>query len=999
MSERFTQSAPDRRFEALVFDWDGTAVPDRAADATAVRVVLEELCAAGMHVAIVSGTHVGNVDGQLMARPIGPGSLLLALNRGSEIFRVDGAGTHLVYRRNATAFENLALQAAAALTVERLAERGLRARIVSTRLNRRKIDLIDDPEWADPTKAQISDLLRAVEERLFGCGIHGLSEVVAIANAAAMEVGLSAARVTSDAKHVEIGLTDKADSARWIFTDLWRRGVASDHVLIAGDEFAPLGGVVGSDALMLGGAAKNATVVSVGVEPEGVPAGVQLLGGGPNAFLHILQDQRDRRRAGELPAIFEHDAWSLTVDGIDPRTERVHEALLTLADGRIGTSGAPTIQHAAATPLTLVSGLYRGEGPDTTLATAPHWHQLADLKGSVSDIRRTLDFRTGLLREDLGVLLSDGTQYRVASVRFLSLPQPGTAVARISIPAEIPPGIPVLEPADTSCVDSGVIGQASWVRLGTETGGVVAVGTQHDNGPYRGVRILDRVVAYHAEQDRLPSQCEVLPRLEDAAAGGFDHLLVNQRDAWAQRWSECDIVIEGDDELQKAVRFALFHLHGAAPDFGEAAVGARGLTGGAYRGHVFWDADVFVLPFFAATRPAAARAMLEYRIRRLGVAITAASALGLGGARFPWESARTGEDVTPASARDRDGKLVAIRTGQLEDHIVADVAWANACYIDWTGDEGYTRGPGHTLFVETARFWASRIRVEGDGTGHIYGVIGPDEYHEPVDDNVFTNVMARWNLRRAARSVGDDVPLHERNRWLALAETLTDGYDAESDIYEQFAGFHSLEPLIIANVAPRRPVTADLLLGRERVSNAQIIKQADVLMAHHLVPQEMVSGSLETNLRYYEPRTAHGSSLSPGVHAALFAHARDDVRALEALRIAARIDLDDISATTAGGLHLATLGSVWQVFAFGFAALRPTTDGILTMNPRLPSAWSAFEIRTRFRGALVTLRKERGAAHVCSHTPVHVRVGDCEVTTGPAPTTFVRRHDNWAVQP
>ena len=149
---------------------------------------------------------------------------------------------------------------------------------------------------------------------------------------------------------------------------------------------------------------------------------------------------------------------------------------------------------------------------------------------------------------------------------------------------------------------------------------------------------------------------------------------------------------------------------------------------------------------------ASARAMLEYRLRRLGAAQHAARREGRRGARFPWESAKSGFDVTPTFARDLTGHIIPIRTGQLEVHIVADIAWAATTYLEWTGDEEFAAGAGRTLLIETARYWASRIRADAS-SGHIYGVIGPDEYHEPVDDNAFTNVMARWNLRRAAAAV------------------------------------------------------------------------------------------------------------------------------------------------------------------------------------------------------------------------------------------------------
>ena len=461
--------------------------------------------------------------------------------------------------------------------------------------------------------------------------------------------------------------------------------------------------------------------------------------------------------------------------------------------------------------------------------------------------------------------------------------------------------------------------------------------------------------------------------------------------------------IEGDPELQLGVRLALYHLMGSAADSGEAAIGARGLTGTGYRGHVFWDADVFVLPLLAATRPTVARAMLEYRIRRLPEARAAARVAGYDGTRFPWESAHSGRDVTPTSVRDREDVLVPIRTGQLEDHICADVAWAASCYVDWSGDEEFARGPGRALFVETARYWATRIRVLDDGTAHVYGVIGPDEYHEPVDDNSFTNIMARWNLRRGATALlagtsagpPTEDEIDEARAWSALADAVVDGYEPDSGIYEQFAGFHRLEPVVIEDVVPTRPVNADQVLGRDFVDGAQVVKQADVLMAYHLVPEEMVAEALDANLHFYEPRTAHGSSLSPGIHASLFARVRDDRSALEALHLATRIDLDDVTMTTADGVHLATMGSVWQALVFGFAGMRPGADGVLRIDPRLPTTWTALDVTVRFRGHRVHLRKERGAVTVSADGPVRVGLDGCEFEPATEGTRLVRSGTGW----
>ncbi len=428
------------------------------------------------------------------------------------------------------------------------------------------------------------------------------------------------------------------------------------------------------------------------------------------------------------------------------------------------------------------------------------------------------------------------------------------------------------------------------------------------------------------------------------------------------------MVIDGDPEAELSARFAVFHLLGAAADTGESAMAARGLTGNAYGGHVFWDADVFALPALAALRPDAARSMLEYRIRRLPAARDQAAAEGHSGARFPWESAGDGRDVTPRRVRGPHNELIPVATGPEEEHIVADVAWAAVRYAAWTGDGAFLTGVGRHLVVDTARYWADRIRTDDAGRAHIDGVMGPDEYHATVDDNAFTNVMARWNLRQGAdlltRSGRDD----EAELWRKLADRLVDGWDPERGLYEQFAGYFDLEPLVMSEVAPP-PVAADLLLGADRVSRSQLIKQPDVLMLHHLVPDDVREGSLTSCLDFYGPRTAHGSSLSPAVHAALLARAGQPERALEMFRMAARLDLDDRTGTTAEGLHLATLGGVWQALASGFLGVR-ADQGMLAVDPCLPEDWGALGLRFRFhRWPLLRARRTRSPHHHLDRGP------------------------------
>ena len=255
----------------------------------------------------------------------------MALNRGSELFEVGIEGPKLIARREATPTEDAALARAAEMTVARLAERGLETRMVSQRLNRRKIDLIPLPEWSDPPKSQMDRLLAAVGQRLRAVGIADLAEVASLATEIAREAGLADPRVTSDAKHVEIGLTDKSDSARAVFDEFWADGIDPASVLIGGDEFGEVGGLPGSDSFMMIPEAAGSAVCSVGIEPNGVPEGVSCIAGGPRRFLELLTDQV--RRRADLPSVAARAGWSLTVDRFDPDAGRVNEALLTIADG------------------------------------------------------------------------------------------------------------------------------------------------------------------------------------------------------------------------------------------------------------------------------------------------------------------------------------------------------------------------------------------------------------------------------------------------------------------------------------------------------------------------------------------------------------------------------------------------------------------------------------------------------------------------------------------
>jgi trehalose/maltose hydrolase-like predicted phosphorylase len=641
--------------------------------------------------------------------------------------------------------------------------------------------------------------------------------------------------------------------------------------------------------------------------------------------------------------------WTVVVRA-DPQREAVTESLCTLADGRFGTRGVREEAGAGTGPVTVAAGVYSDVDVPTLLA-GPVWTGLEAAPPQGRD-RRELDLRGGVLRRTWAA--AGGT---LRSLRFASLARPGVVGLRAEgRAAALAAGPALLAPAAGGAeFTEGHQGDVHWARTRPAAGGgITAAARQRSAGDQ--TRVVERLAVYLADQDAAPPPEAAVERLAEVEAAGLERLLAEHQAAWADRWADAEVTIEGDPDSQLAVRFALFHLLGSAAGGDEAAVGARGLSGPVYAGHVFWDADVFVLPTLAAVHPAAARAMVEYRIRRLEPARRLAAERGLAGARFAWESAADGREVTPQWTTDKLGRPIRVLTGEQEDHIVADVPWAACRYADWTGDTALLEGPGRDLLLEGARYWVSRARWDGDGRVHIDKVIGPDEYHVEVDDNAFTNVMARWNLRRAAdlaeRAGGASAA--EVEAWRDLAGALVDGYDPASGRYRQFDGFDDLEPLLIAELA-RPPIIADALLGRERVEATQVVKQADVVMLHLLVPDELEPGSLEPDLAYYGPRTAHGSSLSPAIQAAMLARAGDPDPALVLFRLAARLDLDDLTGTSAGGLHVATMGGVWQALTSGFLGLRPAGD-TLEADPQLPVSWTAVELRLRYRGRRIRVR-------------------------------------------
>ena len=697
--------------------------------------------------------------------------------------------------------------------------------------------------------------------------------------------------------------------------------------------------------------------------------------------------------------------WVFRVAGYDSLREASVESRFAISNGFLGVRGARSTTRGGRWVVparTYVAGLFDTPGTDHAtrgLIPAADWLHLRIMlpggpllhhPGDISSHRMTLDMRRGALLSEGRHLKAPDLGLHVQTSRLVSLSD--RAIGLQLIRMEIEDGeLDVALEASFEGTELGLVvdrlgqdlglwhTQHSGKRLAMATVAALQVDGQDIPatalGPLKSlwtwkarpgqVVCFQRCVAIVRGDTKDSDPAKVaLEKLNQARALGWRGVVAAHEASWVSRWRCSDVVVDGDAGAQLALRFALYHLNSAAnPSDERVSIGARALTGDDYHGHVFWDTEIFLLPFFILTWPEAARALLMYRFHTLDGARAKAAGMGWRGALYAWESADTGAEMTPEQVIGPDHRVIDVLCGKQEQHISADVAYAVWQYWQATGDESFLLDAGAEILFETARFWSSRALPEADGRCHIRGVIGPDEYHEHIDDNAYTNVMARWNIHRALDVVGLlqkrwparwaslasrlDLTDAELTAWLHVAETIATGLDPETGLFEQFAGYFALEDIDLANYAGRT-VPMDVVLGRERTQKSQVVKQADVVALLGLLPEEFVGDTEPVNFRYYEPRCSHGSSLSPAMHGLVAARLGDTELALRFFRQTAAIDLADTHAATDGGVHIAALGGIWLLAVFGFAGVSFRNDD-LAIDPRLPVSWRSLTFRVQWR--------------------------------------------------
>ena len=658
---------------------------------------------------------------------------------------------------------------------------------------------------------------------------------------------------------------------------------------------------------------------------------------------------------------------------------------------------------------------------------------------------RVLDMRQGTLTRDLVWSTGSGKHVRVRSARLVSLEERHLLAMRYEVT--------VLDHAASVVVASGLVnrqdteparedsGNGGDPRLGkvfdhrvldcrrreqdglrvvlgyrtANSGMTLGVGVDHRiecASPYRtdvtldddagevlvtvdaepGVPVLiTKYAAYHTSRSspvaELTARCG---RTLDRAAGhGFDWLRERQREHLDRFWDRADIRVDStrsSTRTQQAVRWNLFQLAQATWCAQGAGVPAKGLTSQAYDGHYFWDSETYVLPFLAYTQPRQARNLLRFRYSMLDRARERGREMGQRGALFPWRTIN-GEE---ASAN--------FQAGTAQYHINADIAFAMRRYSQIRGDPRFLAELGAEVLVETARLWEDLGFFGQDGRFHIHGVTGPDEYTTVVNDNTYTNLMARENLRAAASTVRwlarerpadhvalvDTVALEpgEVEAWEAAAAAMYVPYDNARGIHPQDEAFLDREVWDLASTPPDQ---FPLLLHHHPlvIYRFQVIKQADIVLAMYLLGNEFSPEQKRRNFHYYDLLTTGDSSLSASVQSTIAAEVGLETEALQYFQYALLMDLGDVAGNTSDGVHVASAAGVWSALVNGFGGVRDF-DGQLSFAPRLPQAWRSLDFSLRFHDRTLRIHLSHEEEHYL------VEEGDpLEVTIRGLPRTLL----------
>lgn len=727
----------------------------------------------------------------------------------------------------------------------------------------------------------------------------------------------------------------------------------------------------------------------------------------------------------QVKAFLSEDEWLIAEKKYDRQKNLVYESLFTLCSGKMSSRGAHEEGFALKSlPAHYLHGVFdRSEAFQRELVNTPDWAKLKiyhlrepialETGRGISDYIRVLDLKHGILAKHYVHEDIECRKTRIEVLKLLSREHPRCGCLRFFITPLNYAGIFEFE----NVVDATVTNFMDYPRFRvkhlnvrevdspngdgcavlTETRDFLqAISTQtavrvfNTDGTERTTRkqfrpygevaceffdvhlannetvVIDKFAAVAAEKDGFDVRKVAASDLKHQIRRGFVAEAAANRAFYVRYWEEADLQIVGDEKMQKAMRFNIFHLMSTPnPDDNMTNIGAKLLHGEEYGGHAFWDTEIFILPFFSLVFPDQARNLVEYRYHMLPGAKRNARLRGGTGARYPWESADTGDEECPDWTIEWDGTATRCTVAEQELHVTADVIYGGLQYYNFTGDVHYHRYMLLEMMIETSRFWISRLEWNEEMEKYeLTGVTGPDEWHEDVANSYFTNYMTRWSLRETVAqlekvakedshffsTLSKKMKLNEREiaAWQEAADKIY--LPAEKGLLEQFSGYFDLHHAEIDSWNEHNmPLMPSALKGYPKKDTC-IIKQADIVMLLYLFQEAFDEETQYLNYDYYEKRTLHGSSLSPSVYCLMGLHVGEAERAYGHLERSAYIDLEDKHRNTREGLHAAAAAGSWQCVVFGFAGLHIADDGTISLNPRLPEHWEKVSFKFYYRG-------------------------------------------------
>lgn len=496
---------------------------------------------------------------------------------------------------------------------------------------------------------------------------------------------------------------------------------------------------------------------------------------------------------------------------------------------------------------------------------------------------------------------------------------------------------------------------------------------------------IEKIAAVYTTQDVTVPEKAALEEAENAFKKGYGACKKEQIEAWEEHWKTAEVEIEGDKEAMEALNYSLYQLQSIAPrHVGSLSIGARGLSGQTYKGAVFWDTEMFMLEYFLYTQPETARTLLKYRIDTLSGAQEKARAYGYKGAFYAWESQEGGYDAcTDYNVTDVfTGRPMRTYFKDKQIHISAAVVYGIMRYTNVTGDDSLLKEGGIETILECAAFYDSLLLQKAHTQVYeLHDVIGPDEYHERVNNNGYTNRMAKFTFETAAKflqeaeeetlkRISNAYPVEElAKRYQEDADKLYLPQPGKDGVVEQFDGYRKLEDVSVDTVRSRLLHEKEYWGGAYGVAaHTQVIKQADVVTWMVMFAEEFSQEILQKNLDYYEPRTEHGSSLSACMYALLFCKCGRPECAYPFFLKSAKADLAGGGKEWAGGVyiggtHPAAAGGAYMTAVSGFGGV-VLKDGKVTANPKLPESWKKLRFHIRYRNKLYQITETKDSVNV-----------------------------------